>query len=68
MFASSRFQLAALICVLLAACSSADDAAPRATTSDAAAAVAMLASQGVQAAQVGSIVARASVDAPTVVV
>ena len=40
MFASSRFQLAALICVLLAACSSADDAAPRATTSDAAAAVA----------------------------
>jgi len=35
---------------------------------DAAATVAMLASQGVQAAQVGSIVARASVDAPTVVV
>ena len=38
------------------------------SAADAASAVAMLASQGVQAAQVGSIVPRASVDAPTVVV
>ena len=38
--ASSRVHLAALICVLLAACTSADEGAPQATTNDVAAAVA----------------------------